>query len=68
MGGALRAGDHILGRRLQTNSAQVVGNLVGTARGVVGDEELAAGSLIQRVRRALSQLMAVEHRPVQIQK
>ena len=66
MRGALGAGDNVLAGDGEAEVAQVRGNFVGAARGVVGDKQLAAAHLVQRLHRALGGLAATEHRAVQV--
>ena len=66
MGGALRAGDDILGGGGEPQFAQVLRDLFGAARRVVGDKQLAAVHLAQRLHRSVGGLTAAKHRPVQV--
>ena len=62
----MRTGDDVFTGGGEPEFAQVRRDLVGAARGVVGDEQLAAVHLVQRLHRAVGGLSAAKHRAVQI--
>ena len=66
-GRGLGAGDDVVAAGGEAEIAQVRGDLVGAAGGVVGDVQLAGAHLHQRLYGAGGRSRAAEHRPVQVE-
>jgi hypothetical protein len=66
VGGTLGAGDDVVGAGSEAQVTQVCRYFVGAAGGVVGDEQLAAVHLVQRLHRAVGGTVAAKHRSVQV--
>ena len=67
-GGALCTGDDVVGLCAEPHGTQVLGNLIGCARGVVGDVQGASGHRSERVDRARRGFVTPEHGAVEVEK
>jgi hypothetical protein len=64
---ALRTGDDVLGFGVEAEFPQVLGNLSGSPRRVVGDVENSGVDLGQALQSPRSRFMTAEYRAVEIQ-
>ena len=66
MRGALGAGHHIVGFGRKTHVVQVLGDLVGTAGRIVGDEQRTSTNGSERFDGAAGGFMAAEDRAIEV--